>query len=100
MIELRTLVVRAILLAVCATIFRPAPLYADTVPQVDEDGTIHVPAFALPESSLLSAESRAELARERIPFLDAFTHAATACPSVPTADPDPEQLTASRRCQA
>ena len=87
MIGLRTLVVRAILFAVCAVLLGPEPIYAEEVPQVDTDGTIHVPAFTLPESSLLSAESRAELAKQRIPSLDAFTSAATACPSVPTATP-------------
>jgi epsilon-lactone hydrolase len=98
MIRLRTLVARAILFAVCAALFGPDPIYAEDVPQVDDDGTIHVPAFTLPESSLLSAESRAELARQRIPSLDAFSTAATACPAVTTVSPD--QLTASRRCQA
>lgn len=98
MIGLRTLVVRVIFFAVCAVPFGPEPIYAEDVPQVDADGNIHVPAFTLPESSLLSAESRAELARQRIPSLDAFTTAATACPSVPTENPD--QLTAIRQCQA
>jgi|SRR5215469_7198344 len=34
-------------------------------PQEDDDGTIHVPAFTLPESSLLSDETRTVLKRER-----------------------------------
>jgi monoterpene epsilon-lactone hydrolase len=98
MISFRTFVGRALLFAIYAVLYGPEPIYAEDAPQVDPDGTIHVPAFILPESSLLSAESRAELAKQREPALDAFAIAATACPSVSTANPD--QLEAIRQCQA
>jgi epsilon-lactone hydrolase len=41
------------------------PAQAGGAPRIDDDGTIHVPAFTLPGSVLLSDEARAELKRER-----------------------------------
>jgi epsilon-lactone hydrolase len=64
-------------------------------PQVDTDGTIHVPAFSLPESSLLNEETLVALktSREDPPF-----HYQDDCPSMEGADR--VQMPAIRRCEA
>jgi hypothetical protein len=72
--------------------------YALETPSVDADGSIHVPAFVLPESSLLSPESKVELTKERNPAEDAFTTAVSACPPITQTPHD--RLAAVRECQA
>jgi epsilon-lactone hydrolase len=52
--------------AALAALVALAPAQADEPSVIDEDGTIHVPAFTLPESSYLSAETRAVLKQERL----------------------------------
>ena len=97
----RTGCLKAALTWACVVLSYAAPGRAEDVkegPRVDADGTVHVPAFALPESSFLSAESRAELSRQRVPSLDAFTTAIAACPLVQRAQP--KELAAIRQCQA
>lgn len=74
------------------------PVHSEDLPRVDPDGTIHVPAFALPESSFLDTESRSELARERQPSQDAFTLAVSTCPTPESASF--RDVAAIRRCQA
>jgi hypothetical protein len=66
-------------------------------PQVDADGTIHVPPFSLPESSLLNAETIVALKtiRERD---KEETASPDDCPSMESADR--VQLPAIRRCEA
>jgi epsilon-lactone hydrolase len=69
---------------------------ADTS-SVDKDGTRHLPAFALPESSLLDSATRAELqkARDR---LHARERAPKPCPSLDNADK--VKIPAIRACLA
>ena len=87
-----------ILLMGCFVSYAARAARSGTPPRVDPNGTIHVPAFALPESSYLTPESRTELARERQPSLDAFEAAVNACPAAVRAKID--ELPAIRRCQA
>jgi acetyl esterase/lipase len=62
-------------------------------PTVDADGTVHVPAYALPESSLLGTDTRAELEKDRVrPWPP------NACPSEKGADP--ARMPEIRRCEA
>jgi hypothetical protein len=66
------------------------PLYVtaaeDTIkPIVDADGTIHVPAFELPESSFLSDETRAALKFHRNTMIKEFE--SRKCPSFESTSP-------------
>ena len=65
-------------------------------PIVDADGTIHVPAFELPESSFLSDETRAALKFDRENSMKEYQ--AMDCPSFEGADMD--DMPAIRQCRA
>jgi epsilon-lactone hydrolase len=67
------------------------------VPLVDQDGTIHLPAFLLPESSLLDDSARNALKRSR-EQMKSEEAAAIACPSMDPAAR--EHAAAIRRCEA
>jgi acetyl esterase/lipase len=67
------------------------------IPLVDQDGTIHIPAFVLPESSLLDDSSRQALRRSR-EEMKSEDAASAECPSMDQASP--EQAAAVRRCEA
>ena len=70
---------------------------AQETPRVEPDGTIHVPAFDLPESAFLSEESRAALKRAR--NIDPVEKAAfEACGSVDKAELS--ELPTVRKCIA
>ncbi len=69
---------------------------ADGSSREEDDGTIHVPAFSLPESSYLSNETRAALKQLR--RLDAFQIIINSCPSLEGVKID--GVAAIRRCQA
>jgi epsilon-lactone hydrolase len=66
-------------------------------PQVDNDGTVHVPAFALPESSLLADETHAAFKKERASEKDE-TETPEPCPSDRNADA--VQMPMIRKCEA
>src|SRR5262245_56082308 len=53
--------IRFAVFAGCAALLPVGPIRAEQGAQVDNDGTIHVPAFALPESSLLKRARAAKL---------------------------------------
>jgi len=65
--------------------------------QQDEDGTLHIPAISLPESSFLSEDSRAALRRGRDQYRKEAAGGAS-CPSIEHAEPS--QAAAIRRCEA
>ena len=67
-----------------------------TTPEVDVNGTIHVPAFTLPESSFLSEESKAALKRQR--EIGAAEYKTMDCPSFK--DADMKDMPAIRQCRA
>lgn len=66
-------------------------------PQIDEDGAVQVPAFTLPESSLLDEKTRAALAKIRN-SAKTIDSPEKNCPSMEGARR--EQMAAIRRCQA
>lgn len=82
--------------AALAVVLMPQASLAQNPPQVDQDGTIHVPAFLLPESSLLDDETRAALKRARDSKENPF---ATDCPAAKE-DADRATMAAVRECQA
>jgi epsilon-lactone hydrolase len=64
-------------------------------PQVEADGTIHVPAFLLPESAYLSPETRAELKHQRETESDWVAYGACG----PAYLTKPADAAAFRQCQ-
>jgi epsilon-lactone hydrolase len=66
-------------------------------PRVDPDGAIEVPAYSLPESSLLGPETRRELKRRRAQEKDQF-NTSSECPAPHGADAD--RMPEIRRCEA
>ena len=64
-------------------------------PKIDEDGTVHVPSFLLPESSLLDDGTRAALKSIREQKEDLFDE--KKCPSE---SPDRVAMAEVRKCQA
>ncbi len=65
---------------------------------VEPDGTVRVPAFSIPESSLLSIETRDRLREQRAPKADAQSAPPSSCPSI--ARSPKEQIPAIRACEA
>ena len=65
-------------------------------PQVDDNGAIHMPAYVLPESSLLSADAHAVLRHERARVKEYNSH--KTCPDEEGADA--AHMPAIRKCQA
>jgi len=74
----------------------PAMGRADA-PLVEENGTVHVPAFVLPESAFLSEETRAALKQAR-GLEGEFAAASEACP--PMKGADRADMPVIRKCQA
>jgi hypothetical protein len=66
-------------------------------PPVDEDGTIHVPAFVLPESAFLSEETRAALKQARRIEKES---AASFKVCLPKKGANPADRSAFRKCEA
>lgn len=85
-------------LAGCAAVLSTGPSFADQPAPVDGNGTIHVPAFLLPESSFLgrAGPPKPQPAREIQEKKDAT--AWKACPSMEGADP--ARAPAIRKCEA
>ena len=84
-------------LAVGGAILAPGTSAAADPPRVEKDGTVHVPAFVLPQSSFLDEKTRAALkaARDYERDLDASPKA---CPSIESANR--AELPAIRKCHA
>ena len=87
-------ILNVLLLGLCL-IFTPFAL-GESAPKlrVEENGTIHVPAFELPESAFLSQETREVLKRGR----ELSTQFKSECPSIE--GKDKVEIPAIRRCQA
>jgi len=68
-----------------------------TEPQVDEDGTVHVPSYLFPESSLLGPETRTVLKQERAEEKKQAS-APNPCPSADVVDAT--RMPAIRKCEA
>jgi monoterpene epsilon-lactone hydrolase len=75
----------------------PAVGFALSPSTPDDDGTVHVPAFELPESGILSDKSRSELKKERTSDQEE-AKAPPVCPS--DHDAQASQMPAIRRCYA
>jgi acetyl esterase/lipase len=87
---------------VCSIAFGAATLASGTSgaaepPRVDEDGTTHLPAFSLPESSFLSDDTRGELKHARDRGKEDVASENT-CPPILSANAI--QAPAIRKCQA
>jgi monoterpene epsilon-lactone hydrolase len=80
-----------------AAILTSGTCVAAEPPRVDEDGTTHLPAFSIPESSFLSDDTRAELKHARDREKEGVASGNT-CPSILSADAI--QAPAIRKCEA
>ncbi|MDE2692353.1 MAG: alpha/beta hydrolase [Acidobacteriota bacterium] len=69
-------------------------------PRVEADGTVHVPAFDLPETSYLSEESRAAMKYFREVYGPEFGTFSEGCASLNDVADDPEAIRAARQCVA
>ena len=69
-------------------------------PRVEADGTVHVPAFDLPESAYLSDESRAAMKHFRDVYGPEFGTFSRGCPNLYEVGDDPEAARAARDCVA
>lgn len=68
--------------------------------RVAPDGTLHVPAFDLPESAYLSDESRAAMKYFREVYAPEFGTFSRGCPSLDDVRDDPEAIRDARQCVA
>lgn len=73
--------------------------HAQDRPRVEADGTIHVPAFDLPESAYLSDESRAAMKRFRDVYAADFMAFTQSCPNLMEAKTR-DEMGDIRRCVA
>ncbi|MYF31119.1 MAG: alpha/beta hydrolase [Gammaproteobacteria bacterium] len=69
-------------------------------PRVEPNGTVHVPAFDLPESVYLSDESRAAMKYFRDVYGPEFGTFSRGCPNLFEVADDPEAARAARQCVA
>ena len=69
-------------------------------PRVEADGTVHVPAFDLPESAYLSDESRAAMKYFREVYAPEFGTFSRDCPNLFEVREDPDAIRAARQCVA
>ena len=77
-----------------------APAEQDEDPRVEADGTVHVPAFDLPETSYLSDESRAAMKHFREVYGPEFGAFSEGCASLNDVADDLEAVRAARQCVA
>lgn len=73
---------------------------ADERPRVEADGTVHVPAFDLPETSFLSAESRAAMKHFREVYGPEFGTFSAGCANLNEVADDPTAIRQARQCVA
>ena len=88
-----------LVVAFCAA-FGATVLSSDTqatAPQVDDDGTVHVPAYVLPESALLGPKTREVLGKERV-HLKNQANPPQRCP--PWKGAHKAQMPTIRKCEA
>ena len=72
----------------------------DEPPRVETDGTVHVPAFDLPETAYLSDESRAAMKHFREVYGPEFGQFSQGCASFSEVADDPAAMRAARDCVA
>ncbi len=87
-IKINTLLILFIIFCACSS--RSQDHY------VEDDGTVHVPAFTLPESSFLSDESRAVIKRQREDEKKLYEELSVVCPY--PSNPDEEKIRAFEEC--
>lgn len=75
-------------------------LLAAEKPRVEADGTVHVPAFDLPESAFLSDESRAAMKYFRDVYGPEFGTFSKGCPDLASVADDPKASREARQCVA
>ena len=76
------------------------PAGQDERPRVEADGTVHVPAFDLPETSYFGEESRAAMKYFRDVYGPEFGTFSQGCANLNDAADDPEAVRAARQCVA
>ena len=76
------------------------PAEQDERPRVEADGTVHVPAFDLPETSYLSEESRAAMKHFREVYGPEFGTFSEGCASLNDVAGDLDAVRAARQCVA
>ncbi len=69
-------------------------------PRVEADGTVHVPAFDLPETSYFSDESRAAMKVFREVYGPELMSFSSECPALSTVAEEPDAIRAARDCVA
>ncbi len=72
----------------------------EETPRVEPDGTVHVPAFDLPETAYLSDESRAAMKHFRDVYGPEFGSFSEGCASFSEVGDDPGAMRAARDCVA
>lgn len=72
----------------------------EEAPRVEADGTVHVPAFDLPETAYLSDESRAAMKHFRDVYGPEFGSFSEGCASFGEVGDDPGAMRAARDCVA
>ena len=72
----------------------------EEAPRVEPDGTVHVPAFDLPETAYLSDESRAAMKHFRDVYGPEFGSFSAGCASFSEVGDDPGAMRAARDCVA
>ena len=90
--------VAAVFAAVALSCSEPAE--QDEGPRVEPDGTVHVPAFDLPETSYFSDESRAAMKHFREVYGPEFGTFSQGCANLNEVADDPEAIRAARQCVA
>ena len=76
------------------------PAEQDDRPRVEADGTVHIPAFDLPETSYFSEESRAAMKHFRDVYGPEFGTFSEGCANLNDVAGDPEAIRAARQCVA
>ena len=76
------------------------PTEQDERPRVEADGTVHVPAFDLPETSYLSEESRGAMKYFREVYGPEFGTFSAGCANLNDVADDAEAIRAARQCVA
>ena len=96
-----TILAQAVLVAICLFSFVTSGAADDgSPPRVEPDGTVHIPAFDLPESSYLSEESRAAMRYFREVYAPEFATFSAGCPNIFTLGRDLEAIREARLCVA
>ena len=91
---------RVLIAAILAMAATSSAAGEDDPPRVEADGTVHVPAFDLPETSYLSEESRAAMKHFRDVYGPEFGMFSEGCASFSEVADDPAAMRGARDCVA